>query len=155
MAGKSIGGSVINDPAHRLDREAALRIWTSGSTWFSGEDDVKGDLSPGKFADLTVLSDDYFGVDEEAIRSIESVLTLVDGKVVHASEEFSVYNPELPPVSPDWSPVAHHGGYQNDHKTKNNPTGDHPGHAAVHHHDHVPILGADGRAWQTGCSCNI
>jgi predicted amidohydrolase YtcJ len=43
----------------------------------------------GKYADLAVLSDDYLSVPEQRIRKIESVLTLLGGKVVHASGPFS------------------------------------------------------------------
>ena len=154
VTGKSVGGISINDPANRLSREEALYLWTKGSAWFSGEDDHKGELSPGQLADLTVLSEDYFAVDEDAIRGIESVLTVVDGKIVHGSEEFASQAPELPPVSPDWSPVNRYGGYNNSHQS----SGD--GVAAHHGHDHLPghnhaIMGADGRAWQTGCGCGV
>jgi predicted amidohydrolase YtcJ len=155
VTGKSVGGLVINAPENRLNREQALRIWTAGSAWFSAEDALKGTLSPGNLADLAVLSDDYFTVDEDAIRGIESVLTVVDGKIVHAADEFSSLNPELPPVSPDWSPVASHGGYTNSHKThleKSTRPGEDQ---APHGHIHVPVLGPDGRAWQTGCSCTV
>ncbi|MEM8668042.1 MAG: amidohydrolase family protein [Planctomycetota bacterium] len=68
-------------------------------------------IAPGQFADLTVLSDDYFSVDEEQIKQIESVLTMIDGRTTYAAEEFAELDPELPKVSPAWSPVAHFGGY--------------------------------------------
>ena len=54
-----------------------------GSAWFSGEEDKKGAIAPGQLADLAVLSADYFSVPEEEIKGIESVLTLVGGKVVY------------------------------------------------------------------------
>jgi len=70
VTGKSVGGLSINSPENRLNREDALRLWTKGSAWFSREEDQKGELSPGKYADLAVLSDDYFGVEDDVIRSI-------------------------------------------------------------------------------------
>jgi pimeloyl-ACP methyl ester carboxylesterase len=42
---------------------------------------------------------------------VESVLTIVGGKAVYGAEEFEDMAPPLPPVLPDWSPVAAHGGY--------------------------------------------
>jgi hypothetical protein len=40
------------------------------------------------------------------------VLTIVGGKPVYAAEEFAELAPPLPPVLPEWSPVAAYGGYQ-------------------------------------------
>jgi predicted amidohydrolase YtcJ len=48
----------------------------------------KGRLAAGQLADLVVLSKDYFSVAEEEIKGIESVLTVVDGKVVYAAGHF-------------------------------------------------------------------
>lgn len=154
VTGKSVGGQVINASENRLSRESALKLWTAGSAWFSGEEAEKGTLAPGMLADLAVLSEDYFAVAEEAIRDIESVLTIVDGTIVHASDIFKSHNPELPPVSPDWSPVAHYGGYQNRKPDGLQQNENRQGQGRPHGHTHLPILGADGRAWQTGCSCS-
>ena len=44
-------------------------------------------------------------------RTLESVLTIVGGKPVYAAEEFADLAPPLPPVLPEWSPVAAYGGY--------------------------------------------
>jgi hypothetical protein len=71
-------------------------------------------LEPGRFADLAVLSDDYFSVPEEQIKHIESVLTVVNGEIVYGAEEFAAHSPEMPAISPDWSPVKYFGGYQNE-----------------------------------------
>jgi hypothetical protein len=61
-----------------------------------------------------VLSDDFMTVDVEAIKHLVSVMTVVGGNVVYAAHDFSHYNPPLPPVSPDWSPVGRYGGYCQD-----------------------------------------
>ena len=142
VTGKTVGGTVLHDDADCLSREEALRLYTSGSAWFSGEDDHKGTLSPGSFADLAALSDDYFAIEPDSIRGLESVLTMVGGKVVYGKDNYSTLAPELPPVSPDWSPVAHYGGYDN---SKPVPPC----------HEHTPIMAADGRVWETGCGCGI
>ena len=113
VTSKTVGGTILHDESDRLTREEALRLYTHGSAWFSNEDDRKGTLEVGRYADLAVLSDDYFRVDDDAIRGLESVLTIVGGSVVHGVEEYSDLAPSLPPVSPDWSPVARFGGYDN------------------------------------------
>ena len=103
--GKTVGGLSLYDQENILDRATALRLWTQGSAWFSGEEKVKGALTPGQYADLAVLSNDYFKVSDEAIRRIVSELTIVGGKIVYAAGPFSKFDPPLPPASPDWSPV--------------------------------------------------
>ena len=113
VTGKTVGGTQLASPENRLSREEALRLYTVGSAWFSGEEDVKGRIAPGQYADFAILSADYFAVPEEQIRTIESVLTVTGGDVVYAAPPFHQYAPApLPPVSPSWSPVAAFGGYQ-------------------------------------------
>jgi hypothetical protein len=149
-----VGGTVINDPKNRLSREEALRLWTKGSAWFSGEGDTKGELSIGQLADFAVLDNDYFTVDDDEIRGIESVLTVVDGEIVYATNEFAAHNPDLPPVSPDWSPVKQYGGYHNGHTSAEIRAAHEHGHQHLPGHSHW-VMGADGRAWQTGCNCSV
>ena len=108
--GKTLGGTSLYEDSQLLDRETALALWCKGSAWFSGEQALKGALVEGEFADLAVLSDDYFQVEAEDIQWIESVLTVVGGRVVYAGAEFKHDDPELPPASPDWSPVKRFGG---------------------------------------------
>ena len=62
VAGKTVGGTALYPEANRLDRTEALRRYTVGSAWFSGEEDKKGSVEAGKLADLAVLSADYFSV---------------------------------------------------------------------------------------------
>lgn len=109
--GKTVGGIQLRGAEHRLDRLEALRLHTLGSAWFSGEEQDKGSIEAGKLADIAALSEDYFAIPEERIKQLESVLTLVGGKIVHGSGEFAALAPPLPPVSPDWSPVTFRGGY--------------------------------------------
>jgi predicted amidohydrolase YtcJ len=104
--GKTLGGLRLTPEANTLDRETALRLWTEGSAWFSGEEGRKGRLAPGRYADLAVLSADYFAVPAAEIRGLSSVLTLVGGRVVHGAGDFAGLAPPLPPASPSWSPVG-------------------------------------------------
>jgi predicted amidohydrolase YtcJ len=111
MSGKTLGGLRLYPERNRLDRTTALRLWTQGSAWISGEESLKGRIAPGQYADLAVLSADYFSVPDEAIKDIASILTIVGGKPVHATDEFTDLAPPLPPASPDWTPVSAYGGY--------------------------------------------
>jgi predicted amidohydrolase YtcJ len=111
VTGKTVGGLSMYDQDHRFDRMEALRLWTVGSSWFSTEQGAKGSIVPGQLADLAVLSADYFSVSDEEIKGLESVLTIVGGKPVYAAEEFAELAPPIPPVLPEWSPVAAYGGY--------------------------------------------
>jgi predicted amidohydrolase YtcJ len=109
--GRTVGGTSLYPEKNCLTREEALRLYTQGSSWFSTEVGKKGALRAGQLADLVVLTEDYFSVPDEAIKGIESVLTVVGGKVVHARDEFSPHAPGPLPVLPEWSPISVFGGY--------------------------------------------
>jgi predicted amidohydrolase YtcJ len=111
VTGKTVGGTTLYTEANRLERMEALRLWTASSAWFSSEQGKKGALVPGQLADLAALSADYFSIPDEDIKRLESVLTLVGGKAVHAAAEFAALAPPALPVLPAWSPVAKFGGY--------------------------------------------
>jgi len=101
--GSTVGGTVLYPEKNRLSREEALKLYTKGSSWFSHEDGVKGSLTPGQLADLAVLSADYFSVADDDIKRIESVLTIVGGRPVYGSAEFSALAPPPLPASPSWA----------------------------------------------------
>ncbi|HGM5473606.1 TPA: amidohydrolase [Serratia marcescens] len=111
VSGRTVGGMAMYDDSARLDRETALMLWTQGSAWFSTEQGKKGQIKVGQLADLAVLSQDYFSVPEEQIKGIESVMTVVDGKVVYAASSFSPLAPPPLPVLPEWSPVTQVPGH--------------------------------------------
>lgn len=111
VSGRTVGGMAMYDDSARLDRETALMLWTQGSAWFSTEQGKKGQIKVGQLADLAVLSQDYFSVPEEQIKGIESVMTVVDGKVVYAAGSFSPLAPPPLPVLPEWSPVTQVPGH--------------------------------------------
>src|SRR5438093_4430409 len=111
VAGKTVGGTSLYSESNRLSRKESLLLYTQGSSWFSSESGKKGAIAPGQLADFVALSDDYFSVAEDDIKAIESVLTVVGGKLVHATDEFSSHAPPPVPVLPEWSPVKVFGGY--------------------------------------------
>lgn len=160
VSGRTIGGLNLYPEERQLEREQALRLWTKGSAWFSGEDQQKGAIAIGEYADLAVLSKDFFAVDEAEIKDITSVLTMVGGDIVHGSDRFKNLAPPLPPASPDWSPVRIYGGHFPNETavahiahTCTDHNHAHHGHH-IHHGDHVsgakpldPFWGA------VGCAC--
>jgi hypothetical protein len=77
----SFGAKVNGD--QQLTRAEALRLFTRGNSWFLRMEDRIGSIEAGRLADLAVLDRDYFTVPEADIRKIRSVLTIVDGRVVH------------------------------------------------------------------------
>ncbi|MGW5691898.1 amidohydrolase [Streptomyces asiaticus] len=112
VSGRNIGDLVLRPRTNRIDRQTALTMFTRAGAELTGEEKVKGVLRPGCYADLAILSDDYFTVPEPDIPHIESLLTITGGRIVYATAEYEGLDEELPPVSPAWSPVAHYGGYQ-------------------------------------------
>jgi len=87
VTGKNARGVLIN-AGQTITREQVLRLYTADNAWFLGPQWEKkvGTIEKGKWADLAVLSDDYFDtskVSDEQITDIRSVLTIVNGKVVH------------------------------------------------------------------------
>jgi len=113
VTGKTAGGLKLWQPQDVLSRYQALKLMTQGSAWMSGEEKLKGTLAKGQYADVVILPQDYFSMDVEQIKNLESALTIVNGKVVYAGEQFKQLAPPAPEVKPDWSPVKYYGGYQN------------------------------------------
>ncbi|WP_030838459.1 amidohydrolase [Streptomyces sp. NRRL F-4474] len=112
VTGRTVGGTALYPPGNLLDRETALDLYTRGGARLTGEQDVKGTLREGCYGDLAILSDDFLTVPEDVIPGIESLLTVVGGRIVYATAEYEGLDEAVPPVSPEWSPVAHFGGYQ-------------------------------------------
>ena len=111
--GKTAGGLQTWQKDDIPSRYQALLLMTHGSAWMSNEEKVKGTIVPGQYADLVILPRDYFTMDIEQVRNLESELTIVNGKVVYAAGKYKALAPVLPPISPGWSPVKYYGGYQN------------------------------------------
>ena len=73
-------------PDQRMSREEALRSYTMNGAFAGFEEDIKGSLTPGKLADVTVLSKDILTIPEEEIPSTEVLYTIIGGKVVYSRE---------------------------------------------------------------------
>lgn len=80
---KGMTGNVYG-PEEAITREEAIRAYTASGAFLNFEENVKGSLQSGKFADMIVLSDDILTVDEEKIMDIVVEQTYVDGKLVYS-----------------------------------------------------------------------
>jgi predicted amidohydrolase YtcJ len=89
LDGKTVGGTALRGPEETPTREEALRLYTLGSAWLAHEEDRRGSLVVGKFADLAVLSKDYMTAPLEDIGRIESLLTMVGGRIVYAAGPYA------------------------------------------------------------------
>ncbi|HWV74013.1 MAG TPA: amidohydrolase, partial [Pseudosphingobacterium sp.] len=111
--GKSVSGTEILAKNNRLTREEALKLFTVAPTWFEDQEREMGKIIPGNFADFVLLNKDYFTIPDEEIKTISSLLTVVDGRVVFGADEYSGLSPKLPETLPVWSPFKYFGGYYN------------------------------------------
>jgi predicted amidohydrolase YtcJ len=69
-------------PEQKLTVAEAVEAYTMGSAYAEFQDREKGSITPGKLADLVVLSDDIFTIPPEQIRNVKVLKTLVGGKIV-------------------------------------------------------------------------
>lgn len=114
VSGKSIGGTEFAAQENRLDRIAALKLFTIGSASLINQDKDRGKIKPGYLADLAILSGDYLSVEVEKIKEIKSEFTILGGKAVYGSGIFPGLAPSVPKAIPEWSPVNFYGGYQSE-----------------------------------------
>ena len=73
----------------RISREDALRLVTRNYPYLTFEEDVKGTIEPGRFADMVVLEQDIMTIPENEIRDLNVLLTVVGGNVVYENEAFA------------------------------------------------------------------
>ncbi len=161
VSGRTVGGLALYKEG--LTRETALALYTHGSAWFSSEQGKKGMIKAGQLADCVALSADYFSIPEAEIKSLESVLTIVNGQVVYGAEEFKKYGPPDLPVMPEWSPVSKFPGHWRSTPTPLPHTVHQcAGACLVHGHNHnharcsdVPVNDFKDFWGAFGCSCFV
>ncbi|NQX91174.1 MAG: amidohydrolase [Flavobacteriales bacterium] len=111
--GQSRGGRQMYGEDNILTREEAIKLWTTGSAWFTGDEGKKGAITEGQLADFTILNQDVMSVPDALISRTHSKLTALGGEIVHAYSDFEKFAPEaLPDVSPDWSPLYRTGDFR-------------------------------------------
>jgi predicted amidohydrolase YtcJ len=69
-------------PEQKLTVEESVRAYTLGSAYAEFQEKEKGSITPGKLADMVILSDDIFSGDPTKIRDVKVLKTIVGGKVV-------------------------------------------------------------------------
>ena len=79
---------VVYGADQAVTREEAIRLYTNGSAASTFEEGVKGSIERGKFADLTVISDDILRCPVETIKDVRALMTMVDGKIVYRDQAF-------------------------------------------------------------------
>jgi predicted amidohydrolase YtcJ len=82
--GRNLAGELTND-GQQISRLEALKLYTQGAAWFCHDEANVGSFEEGKLADLAVLGEDFLSCSDDDLRRIESVLTLLGGRVAHAS----------------------------------------------------------------------
>jgi len=87
--GRTVAGTPTRDADELPSREEALRLYTQGSAWFTRDDGRRGALTAGRLADLAVLTKDFASIPTDEIGSIESLLTMVGGRIVYAAAPFA------------------------------------------------------------------
>ena len=83
LDGKNPNGWV---PEQKLKLAEAIEAYTMGSAFAEFQDNVKGSITPGKLADLVIVSDDLFAIDPKNIRDVNVDATIVGGRVVWSRE---------------------------------------------------------------------
>ena len=88
VTGRNSGGALVND-GEQISRLDAVRLYAGPQQgWFTKEENVLGGIGVGRLADLAVLSKNFFderAVPDKEIRTMTSILTIVDGRMVHDS----------------------------------------------------------------------
>jgi hypothetical protein len=75
------------EPDQKMSREQALRSCTLNNAYGEFSEDKKGSIEPGKFADLTILSDDLMTIPENRILSTKVVMTIINGEIAYQIPE--------------------------------------------------------------------
>lgn len=73
-------------PEEAVSVTEALKMWTVWAAKSIGEEAVKGSIEPGKYADMTVISDDIFTMPKENLKDVKVLKTIVAGKTVYEAK---------------------------------------------------------------------
>jgi urease alpha subunit len=69
-------------PEQKLTVPETIEAYTMGSAYAEFQEKEKGSITPGKLADMVLLSDDIFSIDPATIREVKVLKTIVGGKIV-------------------------------------------------------------------------
>lgn len=87
-------------PEQRMTRQQALKSYTLAPAYSAFEEDLKGSITPGKLADLIVLSRNILTIPEEEIPGTRVLRTILGGKVVFRAESDGLPQSPAPPDVP-------------------------------------------------------
>jgi len=121
-------------------------MYSERGAWMSSEGKIKGTLEVGKLADLVFLSDDYFSVPVDEIRNLESVLTMVGGRVAYGAGSYEKLALPAPRINQDWLPFKEYGRYAKSAGL--------PSQTPYAGHPH-PLIISDAGNWRTACPCTV
>ncbi|HLX12229.1 MAG TPA: amidohydrolase, partial [Bacteroidota bacterium] len=76
-------------PDQKMTRLEAARAFTSWASYAQFQEDTKGTIENGKWADLTVLSKDIMQVPNMDILSTDVIMTIVNGKIVYSQQNIA------------------------------------------------------------------
>jgi predicted amidohydrolase YtcJ len=141
-------GSICEPPdwlaAGALRIEEVLPMMTIHAAYASFSDDMVGSIAEGKLADLVILSDDPLTLESDALKDIQVLMTMIDGKVEYCaagSESLCPSQPSVPPPSAEGpSPQASATG------SASQP-GNPPSNAIDGDRETAWISGADAEQW--------
>lgn len=77
-------------PEQKITVEEALRAYTTGSAYAEFQENLKGTITPGKLADLVILSSDIFKIDSNEIARVKVLVTIMDGAIVFEAANDSI-----------------------------------------------------------------
>ncbi|HZR30747.1 MAG TPA: amidohydrolase [Terriglobales bacterium] len=84
LDGKNPNGWI---PEQKLTVAEAVEAYTMGSAYAEFQEREKGSITPGKLADMVILSDDIFTIEPKTIRDVQVDTTILGGKVVWQKEK--------------------------------------------------------------------
>ena len=76
---------VVLGAGQRISAEEGIKAYTSGGAYTSFEENIKGRIVPGQFADLVILAEDPTTINPDKISDIKIITTLVGGKIAYQS----------------------------------------------------------------------
>src|SRR5437016_1123702 len=83
LDGKNPGGWI---PEEKITLPEAIEAYTMGAAFAEFQEREKGSITPGKLADMVILSDNIFDLKPEAIRNVKVKTTITSGKVVYGEQ---------------------------------------------------------------------
>jgi hypothetical protein len=76
----------IFEPGQAITVAEALKMWTVWAAKSMGEFKVKGSIEPGKYADMTVLSDNIFSIPKDGLKDVKALKTITGGVIVYEAK---------------------------------------------------------------------